>query len=150
MARLLAVLFVFVFVVGFVQGYSVNGTMSVNKRSAYCYSYGSNNVDISNTNTWINGTSRSGGGRIGVYTSTSNSVTQLSLQLAICTPTQGNQNTCSTEIIGFDYQQTVQFEYVMVCLECHSLISSCNFDSYYLNLKQDPTFTGYVSCTKCV
>ena len=129
--------------------FSETNSTSIDKKSAYCYYYGSNDVDVSNQNTWINATSKSGNVYITIYASETESVTQLSTRLAICTPDQGNQHTCTTQTISWSYQEDVQLEYIMACIECHSLLSSCKVDSYTVALSQTPSEIGYIPCTAC-
>ena len=121
---------------------------TINARSAYCFYYGSNEVDISNQNTWINGTSKSGSAHVSIYSSTSPGITQLSTKLATCTPSQNNQHTCSTEVISWSYEENVQLEYIMACIECHTF-GSCKMDSFVVSLSQEPSGEGYVACTTC-
>merc|ERR1712232_690852 len=128
---------------------STNGTsFSVKERSAYCFYYTSKDISVTNSNTWINGTSNNLYGYLSVYSSTTGSIDIRATNLAICTPNQGNENQCSTENISFQYSQTVRTETILVCMECHYWLGPCIFGTYYAELAQRFS-EGYVDCLTC-
>ena len=135
--------------IGFSFAFTDSGTsFSIKERSAYCYYYSSDSISVSNSNTWINGTSNNLYGYLSVYASNSNKLGVSSTNLAICTPNQGNHNICSTEDISFNYAESVQTEYIQVCMECHYWFGPCIFDTYFVTMAAEAQ-SGYVDCSFC-
>jgi hypothetical protein len=147
----LASLLLLVALIGFTQAqYTTNGTnFHVTHNAAYCFYYSTGDLDVSNTNTWLNATSNNLFAYAGIFLSPTLSLTPSTIQLAVCCPNDHTGDTCdTTSANSFSYQNSGATQYVLACLECNYWLGDCIFDLFNLNLGQQFE-QGYVQCSFC-
>ena len=137
-----------VFVCSSQASFVESGSITLNKTSAYCYYYKTNNAYFSDADTWMKATSDNLYAYASVYASSSLQIDKSSVALGKCRPHDETNRTCDTSTDNTFTYISYDTEYVLVCLECHYWFGDCIIDDYTTELVESPQ-QGEIPCSIC-
>merc|ERR1712137_207777 len=124
-----------------------NYNTNVKKQSAWCAYYSASDLMVSSSNTFLRAESDNWYAHASIYISSYLSIDSRATQVFTCEPNDFSGNSCSSNSGYFSYQYS-SFKYVMICLECHFWLDSCQFDYFDICTAQIPSY-GYIPCDTC-